>query len=109
MHINKNFPALLRISVFLVLLFVTAFAQNSDIETLERGFKTPPDDARIMMRWWWFGPTVTKAELEREMRLMKDGGIGGFEIQPIYPVVLDDASKGLKKSALPFDGISWMP
>lgn len=48
------------------------------------------------MRWWWFGPTVTKAELEREMRLMKDGGIGGFEIQPIYPVVLEDASKGLK-------------
>ena len=37
------------------------------------------------MRWWWFGPTVTKAGLEREMRLMKDGGIGGFEIQPVYP------------------------
>ncbi len=36
------------------------------------------------MRWWWFGPAVTKPELEREMRLMKEGGIGGFEVQPVY-------------------------
>jgi hypothetical protein len=61
---------------------------------IERAFRTPPDDARIMMRWWWFGPAVTKAGLEREMRLMKDGGIGGFEIQPVYPVALDDPARG---------------
>ena len=30
---------------------------------LHRRFLSPPDDARIMMRWWWFGPTVTKAGL----------------------------------------------
>ena len=28
------------------------------------------------------------------MRLMKEGGIGGFEIQPVYPVVLDDPAAG---------------
>ena len=100
MQINKNLPALLRIFLLSALLFVTVIAQNPDVETLERGFKNPPDDARIMMRWWWFGPTVTKAELEREMILMKAGGIGGFEIQPVYPVVLDDPTKGLKN--LPF-------
>ena len=48
------------------------------------------------MRWWWFGPAVTKPQLEREMRLMKEGGIGGFEIQPVYPVALDDAASGIK-------------
>ena len=32
-----------------------------------------------MVRWWWFGPAVTKPELEREMRAMEAGGIGGFE------------------------------
>jgi hypothetical protein len=42
------------------------------------------------MRWWWFGPAVTRTELEREMRLMKEGGIGGFEVQPVYPVALED-------------------
>lgn len=63
-------------------------------------FQRPPDDCRIMMRWWWFGPAVTKPELEREMRLMKDGGIGGFEVQPVYPLALDEPSEGLVN--LPF-------
>ncbi len=48
------------------------------------------------MRWWWFGPAVAEDELEREMRLMKEGGIGGFEVQPVYPVVLDDPASGMK-------------
>ncbi len=42
-----------------------------------------------MMRWWWFGPAVAKPELERELRSMKAGGIGGVEIQPVYPLALD--------------------
>src|SRR5882757_4511559 len=57
-------------------------------------FQNPPDDARIMMRWWWFGAAVTKPELEREILAMKAGGIGGFEIQPVYPLALDDPAKG---------------
>jgi hypothetical protein len=67
---------------------------------LRDGFVNPPDDARIMMRWWWFGPAVTKTELEREMRLMKEGGIGGFEVQPVYPLELDDPVRGVRN--LPF-------
>ena len=49
-----------------------------------------------MMRWWWFGPSVSKPRLEREMRLMKEGGIGGVEVQPVYPVALDDPTAGIK-------------
>ena len=63
---------------------------------LRRSFVTPPLDSRIMMRWWWFGPAVTEPELERELRLMNAGGIGGVEVQPVYPVVLDDPGKGLR-------------
>ena len=48
-----------------------------------------------MVRWWWFGPAVTTEELDREMHQMKDAGIGGFEVQPVYPLTLDDPSKGL--------------
>jgi hypothetical protein len=47
-----------------------------------------------MMRWWWFGPAVDKAGLARDLRTMKEGGIGGAEIQPVYPLELDDANKG---------------
>jgi hypothetical protein len=69
---------------------------DPDVSQLSRSFANPPDDSRIMMRWWWFGPAVTKAELEREMKLMKEGGIGGFEVQPVYPVALDDPAAGIR-------------
>lgn len=74
----------------------SSLAQTRDLNELQRLFVSPPDDARIMMRWWWFGPAVTKPELEREMRVMKEGGIGGFEVQPVYPLSLDDPGKGIK-------------
>jgi len=73
---------------------IAATAQT--ITDLQRGFEQPPIDAKIMMRWWWFGPAVTKPELEREMRLMKEGGIGGFEVQAVYPLSPDDPTAGIK-------------
>ena len=72
------------------------FAQSPDIAALRRAFEHPPDDARIMMRWWWFGSAVTKPELERELRAMKAGGIGGVEVQPVYPLALDDPANGFR-------------
>lgn len=68
---------------------------QADLTALEKAFVHPPDDARIMMRWWWFGTAVEKPELEREMRAMKEGGIGGVEVQPVYPLTLDDPEHGL--------------
>ncbi|HSB61498.1 MAG TPA: glycosyl hydrolase, partial [Vicinamibacteria bacterium] len=75
-------------------------AGEPDLATLRQLFQSPPDDSRILMRWWWFGSAVTKAGIEREMRLMKEGGIGGFEVQAVYPVALDDPGRGLRN--LPF-------
>ena len=53
-----------------------------------------------MVRWWWFGPAVTKPELEREMNVMKQGGIGGFDVEPTYPLALDGELPGLKNLKL---------
>ena len=72
------------------LALIAASIAAAQIASLKRNFQSPPDDARIMMRWWWFGPSVNKPELEREMRAMKEAGIGGFEIQPVYPLQLDN-------------------
>jgi hypothetical protein len=82
-------------------------AQPANIAELKRAFEKPPDEARMMMRWWWFGPAVTKPQLEREMRLMKEGGIGGFEVQPVYPLELEGNYKYLSPEfldALTFTG-----
>ena len=67
-----------------------------DIEGLQRAFEHPPDDCRIMMRWWWFGPCATQTEIEREIQAMKEVGIGGFEINPVYPLMLDDPASGFR-------------
>ncbi len=87
----------MRSVLFLSLLFAAfAQAQTLIVDSVYRGFQNPPDDARIMMRWWWFGSAVTPPELEREMRIMKEGGIGGFEVQPVYPLALDDPEHGFR-------------
>ena len=59
-----------------------------------------------MMRWWWFGPSVQKTELARELRAMKRGGIGGVELQTTYPLTLDDPAHGLKN--VPFLSASYL-
>jgi alpha-L-rhamnosidase len=78
------------------MLLLNAAIRGAGIDDLRKGFERPPEDARIMMRWWWFGPSVTKPELERELRKMKEGGIGGVEVQPVYPLLPDDANNGIK-------------
>lgn len=89
------------LSTILAACLVTLGASsNPDIAEHRKLFANPPEDSRIMMRWWWFGPAVTKPELEREMTLMKEGGIGGFEVQPVYPLALDDTDTGIRN--LPF-------
>ena len=88
---------------YLVLLLSTlgTFGQHVDpLSTLHESFAHPPDDSRIMMRWWWFGPAVTKPELQRELEQMKAAGVGGVEITTLYPLALDDPSTGFRN--LPF-------
>src|SRR5689334_3354716 len=90
-------------SKFIFLAIILTFCivgRSAGIDELRKNFQHPPDDARIMMRWWWFGPAVTKPELERELRVMKEGGIGGVEVQPVYPLLPDDPAGGIKN--LPF-------
>jgi hypothetical protein len=71
-------------------------APGDSLTNLRRGFDVPPPDARPMMRWWWFGPSVEPDELARELQTMKTGGIGGVEIQPVYPLALDDPQTGFR-------------
>src|SRR5258708_613111 len=46
--------------VVATMLLAGAMRSPADVEQLRREFAQPPDDARIMMRWWWFGPAVTR-------------------------------------------------
>lgn len=78
----------------------TAATAQTNLQQLEKTFQNPPDNARPMVRWWWFGPSVTQPEILREMQQMKAGGFGGFVIHYVYPLALDDPQTGFKN--LPF-------
>ena len=57
-------------------------------------FKNPASAYRPFVRWWWNGDKVDKAEITRELRLMKEAGIGGVEINPIkFPALADDIGR----------------
>ena len=66
------------------------------VADLHRGFLHPPADSRIMMRWWWFGPAVTRAEIRRELEQMQAAGIGGVEMTSLYAQALDDTATGFQ-------------
>ena len=84
----------------LLLLSLPGARAQSSPDALREAFANPPDNARIMMRWWWFGPAVTKPELQRELEQMKAAGIGGVEVATLYPLALDDPATGFHNDAI---------
>jgi hypothetical protein len=69
---------------------------STGLRPLRRAFTDPPDRARPMTRWWWFGGAVTTEEITRQLTFMKEAGLGGAEIQPVYPVEVDDPERGIR-------------
>ena len=65
-------------------------------DSIRHDLQNPPLDARGYTRWWWFGGAVTQEEISRELDLMLEAGIGGVELQILYPVYADDAGKKIK-------------
>jgi hypothetical protein len=85
--------------LILLLLLTSLFqrtAQPQPLQSLQKTFQNQPADARPIMRWWWFGPAVTKPELQTELETMQKAGIGGVEIQPVYPLMLNDPAKDIR-------------
>ncbi len=99
-HLSSRFPQAILLAAFLASPATAPLFAQSSIETIKFNFRNPPDDAKPMMRWWWFGAAVEKPEILRELQQMKADGIGGTELAFVYPEVLDDPAKGLNN--LPF-------
>src|SRR5215212_8160429 len=56
------------------------------IDDLRSGFADPPLIAAPMMRWRWFGQSVERDELSRELIAMARAGFGGVEVAYVYPL-----------------------
>jgi hypothetical protein len=49
-----------------------------------------------MTRWWWFGGAASPDEITRELSLMSESGLRGVELQPVYPLEVDDPKRGIR-------------
>ncbi len=68
---------------------------ESDL-TLFEIFKDPDAEARPFFRWWWNGNNVSKEEISRELKIIKEAGAGGVEINPIaMPEEVENPGNGL--------------
>jgi hypothetical protein len=83
-------------SLFFLQVSALLAQEPTSLTQLKESFAHPPDDCRIMVRWWWFGPAVTKPEIKRELEQMKAVGIGGVEVATLYPLALDDPQTGFR-------------
>jgi hypothetical protein len=92
---NTHLKSFAPVAIVAMLLAASSLSAADNIGQLQRSFDQPPDDARIMVRWWWFGTAVTKTEIARELEVMKAGGIGGVEVQQTYPLQLDGELPGV--------------
>src|SRR5262245_57043345 len=41
-------------------------------------------ETRPWTRWWWMGSAVDRAGLSADLEALKQAGIGGVEVTPIY-------------------------
>jgi hypothetical protein len=56
------------------------------VDDVRRQFRNPPPEGRPMMRWWWFGPSIERDEIDRELEAMAAAGLGGAEVAFVYPM-----------------------
>jgi hypothetical protein len=72
--------AILRIAVavLVLVLVATMFGQTSG-DSLENGFKTPPNSAKPRVWWHWMNGNITKEGIKLDLEWMNRVGIGGFQ------------------------------
>jgi hypothetical protein len=66
------------VAVLVLVLVATMFGQTSG-DSLENGFKTPPNSAKPRVWWHWMNGNITKEGIKLDLEWMNRVGIGGFQ------------------------------
>ena len=92
--IHRFLRSLFLLTIALILCQCQPKEEVLTCEQLYQEFQQPASEYRPFVRWWWNGDKVEADELVREMRLLKEAGIGGLEINPIaFPSYCDSIGK----------------
>ena len=86
-------PFLFLLALLVAMVWCHRNSKDS-VEHLYEAFREPASEYRPFVRWWWNGDKVEAEELKRELRLLKEAGIGGVEINPVaFPSYSDSIGK----------------
>lgn len=100
-NLRSSFRAILAAAMLaLTSGFGMAQGARQSKDWLAEGFKNPPPEARMRMFWRIFGPAWQKEEIDYQLGLLKQAGVGGVMAFFFYAVALDDPAKGIKNEAL---------
>ena len=69
--------------VLIIALSIVSSCSLTVEDELFKKFESPPAEAKPFVRWWWGENSITDKEILREIEVMEQAGIGGFEINPI--------------------------
>lgn len=74
-----------RLAVLTILVFtmIVGFPQLSHSQSLEEGFKNPPESARPRTWWHWTNSNITKEGITKDLEWMSRVGIGGFQLADV--------------------------
>ncbi len=82
-------PLGLRRAVLLCLSACAVLAGEPDSGSLAAAFRTPPAEVRPRMFWRVFGPAWEPREIDYQLDLLKDAGVGGVTLFLFYPVAAE--------------------
>ncbi|WP_159523861.1 glycosyl hydrolase [Sunxiuqinia indica] len=72
-----NFP------VLMAMLLLIVWSCQSKRDNLVSDFKSPPDQAKPWVFWYWLEGAVSHQGIHADLEAMKDAGIGGAYLMPI--------------------------
>jgi hypothetical protein len=64
--------------------------------SLESQFRDIPNEYRLRMHWYVFGPAWTATEGERQLKLMANAHVGGVLLFPTHPIAVDNLARGIR-------------
>ena len=89
-------------SMFLLLAAQACLCCAAQPPRSGRDWPAITQETKPWTRWWWHGSAVDRQNLTSELEALRDVGIGGVEITPIYGV------RGEETRFIPFLSESWV-
>ena len=91
-----------RLGVLVVPVVTLALALTHAQPAAVRGWPEVRNEMKPWTRWWWHGSAVERDSLTAQLEALRDTGVGGVELTPIYGV------RGAEEWFIPYLSPAWV-